>query len=215
GKIQMDASLMDSERNCGCVAALENVKNPIKVAREVMETPHILIAGEGANEFAKSRGFQHFNPRTERATKAWEKVKERLKKRDLPDWAKKWEDYEPVDTVGVAAMDSKGRFATTNSTGGTTFMLNGRIGDTPVIGAGLYAAEKGAVSATGVGEEIVRIVLSKWVYDRIAEGLHPQDACDSSLKFFEKEMPTGIIAVSEDGYGVSCNTKMAWWAREG
>lgn len=214
GKIQMDASLMDSGRNCGCVAALEGVKNPIRVAREVMKTPHLLIGGEGANEFARKRGFEYFDPRTERSVKAWEKVKKRLRDKDLPSWAKKWEDHEIGDTVGVVAMDEKEEFATSNSTGGTTFMLDGRIGDTPVIGAGLYAAEKGAVSATGIGEEIVRLVLSKWVYDRIEEGLHPQDACDASLRLFEKDMSTGVIAVAKGGYGVSCNTRMAWWAKE-
>ncbi len=215
GKIQMDASLMDSKRDCGCVAALEGVKNPIKVAREVMKTPHLFIAGEGANEFARSKGFEYYDPKTDRTVRAWEKVRKRLREKDLPSWAEKWEDYDVRDTVGAVALDSRGWFATSNSTGGTTFMLDGRVGDTPVIGAGLYAAEKGAVSATGIGEEIVRVVLSKWVYDRMVDGRHPQDACDASLELFEKDMPTGVIAVSKDGYGVSCNTKMAWWAREG
>lgn len=163
GKIQMDASLMDSKKDCGCVAALEGVKNPIKVAREVMKTPHLLIAGEGANEFARSKGFEYYDPKTDRTVRAWEKVRKMLREKDLPSWAEKWEDYDVRDTVGAVALDSRGGFATSNSTGGTTFMLDGRVGDTPVIGAGLYAAEKGAVSSTGIGEEIVKVVLSKWV----------------------------------------------------
>lgn len=214
GKIQMDASLMDSRRDCGCVAAIEGVKNPIRVAREVMKTPHIFLAGWDATEFARKRGFEYFDPSTDRTVRLLEKAKKRLKEGDLPEWAGKWKDFEVGDTVGAVAMDSKGRFATGNSTGGHTFMLDGRVGDTPIIGGGLYASRKGAVVATGIGEEIVKVVLSKWVYDRIEEGQHPQDACIASLKFFKKEMPTGVQAISKDGYGTSCNTKMAWWVGE-
>lgn len=215
GKIQMDASLMDSDMNCGCVAMIEDVRNPIRVARHVMDTPHIVLGGEGATSFARSRGFEHFDPRTERTVQILEKVKKKIRDKDVPAWASKWKDYEFKDTVGAVAMDSNGRFATGNSTGGTSYMMEGRIGDTPVIGAGLYAAEKGAVTATGIGEEIVRRVMSKWVYDRIDEGQSPQKACDDSLIFFEDEMPTGMLAVSKAGYGVSRNTDMAWWAGEG
>ncbi len=215
GKIQMDASLMDSDMNCGCVAAIEDVKNPIRVAREVMKTPHIVLAGEGATSFARRRGFEFFDPRIERTVKILEKVKRKLKEKDLPPWAGKWKEFEIEDTVGAIAMDSNGRFATGNSTGGTSYMLEGRVGDTPVIGAGLYASKTGAITATGIGEEIVRHVLSKWVYDQIEGGLSPQDACDASLGFFKKDMPTGVLALSKSGYGVSCNTKMAWWAAEG
>lgn len=215
GKIQMDASLMDSEMNCGCVAMIENVKNPIRVARRVMDTPHIVLGGIGATEFARSKGFEHFDPRTERTINILEKVKKKIKEGNVPAWASKWKGFEIKDTVGAVAMDSKGRFATGNSTGGTSYMMEGRIGDTPVIGAGLYAARKGAVTATGIGEEIVRRVISKWVYDKIEEGLSPQEACDESLKFYSDDIPTGMLAVSKDGYGVSCNTDMAWWAGEG
>ncbi len=215
GKVQMDASLMDSERNCGCVAAIEDVKNPIKVARKVMETPHIVLAGEGATEFARSRGFEYFDPKTERTIEILKKVKKKLKEKDLPPWAGKWKNYEIEDTVGAVAMDREGRFATGNSTGGTSYMLEGRVGDTPMIGAGLYASKRGAVTATGIGEEIVRFVLSKWVYDRIEAGLSPQEACESSLGFFGDDIPTGVLAVSESGYGVSCNTRMAWCVKEG
>jgi L-asparaginase/beta-aspartyl-peptidase (threonine type) len=215
GKIQMDASLMDSDRNCGAVAAIEDVRNPIRVARKVMETPHIVLAGEGALEFARSRGFEHFDPKTDRSVEILEKVKKKIKNKDVPVWASKWKDFEIKDTVGAVAMDSKGRFATGNSTGGTSYMMEGRIGDTPVIGAGLYAGEEGAVTATGIGEEIVRYVLSKWVYDRMEEGQSPQDACDASMNFFEDSIPIGVLAVSLSGFGVSCNTDMAWWAGKG
>lgn len=214
GKVQMDASLMDSRKNCGCVAAIEDVKNPIRVAREVMKTPHILLAGKYATKFARKRGFEHYDPRTKRTIELLEKAKRRLKEKELPPWAGKWKKYRFTETVGAVAMDSKGRFAAGNSTGGHTFMLDGRVGDTPIVGAGLYAARRGAVVATGIGEEIMKVVLSKWIYDRIEEGQHPQDACDSSLSFFKKDVPTGVLALSKDGYGVSCNTRMAWWAQE-
>lgn len=215
GKIQMDASLMDSDRNCGAVAAIENVRNPIRVARQVMETPHIVLAGDGATSFARDKGHEFFDPKTQRTIEILEKVRKKIKDRDVPDWASKWNDYEIKDTVGAVALDSEGRFATGNSTGGTSYMMEGRIGDTPVIGAGLYAGEEGAVTATGIGEEIVRYVLSKWAYDRMEEGQTPQEACDASLKFFEDEIPIGVLAVSRSGYGASCNTDMAWWAGEG
>lgn len=215
GKIQMDASLMDSDMNCGCVAMIENVRNPIKVARLVMGTPHIVLGGEGATKFARNKGFEHFDPRTERTIQILEKVKKKIREGDVPAWASKWKDFEIKDTVGAVAMDSKGRFATGNSTGGTSYMMEGRIGDTPVIGAGLYAGGKGAVTATGIGEQIVRYVISKWVYDRIEEGQSPQKACDDSLKFFKDDIPMGMLAVSKEGYGVSCNTDMASWAGEG
>lgn len=214
GKIQMDASLMDSDMNCGCVAAIEDVKNPIRIAREVMKTPHIVLAGKGSVDFARDRGFGYFDPKTERTIQILQKVKKKLREGDLPIWASRWKDFELKDTVGAVAMDKKGGFATGNSTGGTSYMLEGRVGDTPVIGAGLYAAKKGAVTATGIGEEVVRYVLSKWVYDRIEEGKTPQEACDASLKFYGDDMPTGVLAVSESGYGVSSNTKMAWWVGE-
>ncbi len=128
GKIQMDASLMDSDRNCGCVAAIEDVRNPIRVARQVMDTPHIVLAGDGAIKFAKSRGFEHFDPKNERTVEILEEVKKKVKKKDVPAWASKWKDYEIKDTVGAVAMDSEGRFAAGNSTGGTSYMLEGRIG---------------------------------------------------------------------------------------
>jgi L-asparaginase/beta-aspartyl-peptidase (threonine type) len=215
GKIQMDASLMDSDRNCGCVAAIEDVRNPIRVARRVMETPHIVLAGDGATSFARSIGHEYFDPTTERTVQILEKVKKKIKNKDVPAWASKWKDFDIKDTVGAVAMDSRGRFATGNSTGGTSYMMEGRIGDTPVIGAGLYAGEEGAVTATGIGEEIVRYVVSKWVYDRMEEGQSPQEACDASMKFFEDHIPIGVLAVSRSGCGVSCNTDMAWWAGEG
>lgn len=215
GKIQMDASLMDSNRDCGAVAAIEDVRNPIRVARQVMVTPHIVLAGEGAVRFARSKGFEHFDPRTERTIEILENVKKKIKNKDVPSWASKWKDFETKDTVGAVATDSKGRFATGNSTGGTSYMMEGRIGDTPVIGAGLYAGEEGAVTSTGIGEEIVRYVLSKWVYDRMEEGQSAQEACDASMKFFEDHIPVGVLAVSRSGYGVSCNTDMAWWAGKG
>jgi L-asparaginase/beta-aspartyl-peptidase (threonine type) len=189
--------------------------NPIRVARKVMETPHIVLAGDGSVKFARSRGFEYFDPKTERTIQILEKVKKKLRSKDVPSWASKWKDFKIEDTVGAVAMDSGGRFATGNSTGGTSYMLEGRVGDTPVIGAGLYAAGEGAVTATGIGEEIVRYVLSKWVYDRIEAGQSPQEACDESMKFFKDDIPTGVLAVSRSGYGVSCNTDMAWWAGEG
>jgi len=215
GVIRMDASIMDSLFNCGAVASIERVKNPIKVARKVMETPHILLVGEGALEFARKLGFEDFDPATDRSRKRLEKEKHQLKTGDIPEWARGWKRFEWKETVGAVARDSNGLMAAASSTGGTSFMLKGRVGDTPIIGAGIYAGEKGAVTATGVGEEIVRKVLCKYVYDRIEDGMDAQEACDKGVGLYDKEISVGLIAVTPKGWGISSNRNMAWWCSEG
>ncbi len=210
GVVEMDASLMDSEMSCGAVAAIRDVKNPILVARKVMETPHVLLCGEGAVGFARRQGFPEFSPYTPKALKALDEIRRRLGEGDLPSWAQRWKGYHEGDTVGAVACDDQGGMAASNSTGGTLIKLPGRVGDTPLIGCGLYAGAAGAVTATGVGEEIVRRVLCKTVYDRMASGVQPQEACDGGVSLLPKDIPVGIIAVDRSASGVSCNTKMAW-----
>lgn len=213
GSLQMDASIMDSNMNCGCVAGIENVRNPILVARKVMESPHIMFAGEGANLFAKKEGFEHFDPKTEESVKRLELVKKKLHEGDIPSWAGKWKDYH-VGTVGAVAMDSQKKLASGNSTGGTSFMLPGRIGDTPIIGAGIYCGSHGAISATGVGEEIVRRVLSLRIFDRMVEGLSAQEACEWGISLFPEVIPVGVIALSQSDCAACSNRKMAYWIGE-
>ena len=107
------------------------------------------------------------------------------------------------DTVGAVAMDGKGEFAAAGSTGGTAVMLRGRVGDTPMIGAGLFAGSAGAVAATGVGEEILRRLLCYRVYERIVAGSHPQEACDWGVELVPDGFVVGLIAVGREGDGVS------------
>lgn len=213
GSIEMDASIMDSEQNCGAVAAISRVKNPIKIARKVMGTPHVILAGEGAVSYARKLGFEEHDPTTEKAIKKLKEVKEWLKNKEMPIWYEKWGDFELCDTVGAVAMDGEGNFAAANSTGGTAMMMKGRVGDSAIIGAGLYVGEKCAVTTTGIGEEIIRKVLSKVVYDKIVGGLIPQEACEWGLNLIQKTVPMGIIAITPDGYGIASSKEMAYSIR--
>ncbi len=213
GSLQMDASLMDSDLNCGCVAGIEDVKNPIVVARKVMDTPHIMLAGEGALSFTREQGFEHFDPRTEKSVERLETIKKKLEEGDLPEWASKWRDYR-VGTVGAVAVDGKGKMASGNSTGGTSFMLPGRVGDTPIIGAGIYCGRHGAVSATGIGEDIVRQVMSLRVHDKMGEGMSAKEACDWGMTLFPPEIPVGVVAVSPSDSAAVSNRQMASWIGE-
>src|SRR2546427_3068419 len=171
GRAQMDASLMTDDLEAGAVAGIEEVRNPIRVARGVMETPHVLIVGADAIAFARRVGFPPYNPITPAARARLMESLAAIRKGDVPSYAKKWQALRGlVGTVGAVAHDSRGRFCAGSSTGGTAFMMPGRVGDSPIIGAGIYCGPSGAVSVTGAGEEILRRVLSKFVYDRLARG---------------------------------------------
>jgi len=213
GTVQMDAALMDSDLNVGAVAAIMNVRNPIKVARIVMGTPHVLLVGDWATDFARRHGVPFFNPTNDESWAKWRDSMDKIAKSDVPEWARKWRGYDFKDTVGAVARDAEGRFAAGNSTGGTSFMLPGRVGDSPIVGAGLYAGPEGAVTATGVGEEIIRYVSSKVAYDLIASGKTAVQACGKSLRPYPKSVPVGIIAVDNRGWGEACNRDMAWAVR--
>ncbi|MCJ2554794.1 MAG: isoaspartyl peptidase/L-asparaginase [Candidatus Thermoplasmatota archaeon] len=208
GEVEMDASVMDSRGQAGAVGALSGVKNPVLVAREVMRSPHLFLAGEGAVRFARETGFPEYDATTSRARRELERV--RAKQRSALGGSEASEKPDPGDTVGAAARDESGYMAAANSTGGISLQLPGRVGDTPVIGAGIYAGPAGAVAATGIGEEIIRAVLSKQVYDRLLEGKDPQMACDEGVGQFPSGIPVGLIAVASSGFGAAANTRMAW-----
>jgi len=210
GSIQMDAAVMDSRLRAGAVAAISNVRNPVLVARKVMETPHMMLAGEWATRFAHANGFPPYDPATDHARARLERTKDDLARKEVPPWARAWLRERGTDTVGAVARDGKCRFAAASSTGGVSYMLPGRVGDSPIMGAGLYAGPEGAVTVTGVGEEIWRLLLSKSVYDRLTD-VGAQAACDVGLGLFPESVPTGIIAVGKDGVGEACNRDMAWW----
>jgi isoaspartyl peptidase/L-asparaginase-like protein (Ntn-hydrolase superfamily) len=212
GRIQMDAALMDGDLASGGVAVIEDVRNPIRVARDVMDSPHVLLAGPEAIAFARKKGHDRYNPATPESRHRLQESLEQIRNGSLPRYLRKWRGVDLTGTVGAVARDRRGRFAAGTSTGGTAFMLPGRVGDSPIVGAGLYAGPYGAVSATGFGEEIIKRVLSKFVYDRMAEGLAAQTAADRGLALFSKDIPIGIIAVGPRGWGEACNRPMAFFA---
>jgi isoaspartyl peptidase/L-asparaginase-like protein (Ntn-hydrolase superfamily) len=211
--IEMDASIMDSHQNCGAVAAIRDVRHPISVARKVMEeTPHILLMGRGANKFADIYKFEKCDLSSQKAIDKLEKVKEKLGKFQSPKWNDKWKNVPWQEylhgTVGVVARDQYGRFAAANSSGGTSWKLPGRVGDSAVIGAGIYAGPCGAVVATGIGEECIRKVISKEIYDKLGT-MHAQKACEWGVEQFDSRFSIGLVAVGKDSHGVACNREMA------
>ncbi|HVO47675.1 MAG TPA: isoaspartyl peptidase/L-asparaginase family protein [Steroidobacteraceae bacterium] len=205
GDVEMDASVMcGHDLRCGAVAGLRRVRNPVLVAWHVMErTPHVMLAGEGALRFARGEGFADYDPLTQRARDAW------LRKR-----------ASAYGTVGAVALDRHGRLAAATSTGGVTLKLPGRIGDSPIPGAGNYAHAAAACSATGHGELMMRLVAAKDLCDRVAHGEHPQAAAEALLREMAASVgaEAGFILLSRaGGLGVAHRTASmphAWW-REG
>jgi N4-(beta-N-acetylglucosaminyl)-L-asparaginase len=199
GVVQLDASFMDGKTySAGAVACLENIKTPSSVAKLVMQhTDHVLLAGAGALEFAKSWGFREENLLTEKARKIWLRWKEELSPND--DWGipehlqnlqKKesyWYDFPDIEhhygTTNVIAIDMNGDIAGCTTTSGLSFKINGRVGDSPVIGAGLYVDnEVGAAGATGRGEDVIKSCASYYMVLRMKEGRTPQQACEDALQ---------------------------------
>lgn len=225
--VQMDAAVMEGlTGDFGAVAALEQVKNPVRVALKVMESPHLLLAGEGAQRFARAMGFPPYDPICAESRARFERLKGLLAKAERGnsemeawtryDWRKAWNFPRPLkealeellghpDTVGAVARDAQGRYAAAISTGGTSITFYGRVGDVPILGAGIYAGPKGAVACTGHGEEIVKRFVAKAVYDDLARGLHPQAAVDRALRGVPPGVGLGIIAVGDRGDGAGCN----------
>ena len=224
--IEMDASVMDSEGLIGAVACLQGVGNPVLVARRVADTPHVLLSGEGAIAFARRCGFPEYRPQvTDAAKQRHRRLVERLQQHAPNVLPAAWEGFdlerywnfgvpykdvlEAGDTVGAVAVDSRGRYAVASSTGGSSPMLRGRIGDTPLPGCGFFAGRAGAVGITGIGEEIIKRTLARAVYDRMASGMPAQAACEDGLRLFPASVPVGIIAMDANGPAVAANVPMA------
>ncbi|MBI4231283.1 MAG: isoaspartyl peptidase/L-asparaginase [Planctomycetes bacterium] len=221
--IEMDASCMTSDGKFGAVTLLRDVKNPILVARKVMETPHRILGGEGALRFARAHGFKSHDPTHAEARREWER--RRAQVADKPSTDSPWDlaalrrhwnfatsmkDALGCDTIGAVARAADGTFAAANSTGGTSFTIQGRIGDSPVPGCGLYAGPAGAVATTGRGEEILREFLALRVYERIEQGMEPAQACQWGVERIDKKFAIGVIAVGRTSSGGACNRPMAW-----
>lgn len=213
GSIQMDAAVMEQGK-IGSVAAIEKVRNPVLVAKMVMmNTPHVMLSGDGATSFARRMGFPEYDPSTERTEEIWKKTLAffRGEKADLPPRYEEYKKFQNMfltnkDTVGaVARVD--GKFAAAVSTGGSSPMMRGRIGDSPLPGAGLYAGSKGAVVATGIGEEIIKRMLSFRIYEQIGNGSLKSIVKDIIEEF--GDILVGVIAVSAKEQFSMANSNMA------
>lgn len=210
GKVTLDACIMDEFSNIGSVAALEHIKHPISVARAVMEkTPHVMLVGDGALQFALSQGFKKENLLVEASEKEWK------------EWLKT-SQYKPIanienhDTIGMIALDVHGNLSGACTTSGMAFKMHGRVGDSPIIGAGLYVDnEIGAATATGHGEEVIRIAGCHLVVELMRQGKSPQQACEEAVSRIVKltqnrnknlkDIQVGFIALDKQGnYGSYC-----------
>ncbi|MCB1150643.1 isoaspartyl peptidase/L-asparaginase [bacterium] len=228
--IQMDAALMTSDGDFAAVAALERVRNPIRVAQAVQATPHRMLVGDGATRFAHRMGFADEVPICPEAQAKWRRRVARLLRGeagggyDTFDWRAAWNFPNPVptpedtlvddpvqgDTVGTVVRHADGTFAATLSTGGTSITLDGRVGDVPIYGCGCFAGPAGAVACTGHGEEIIRQGLAREVYRLMEGGLSAQEAIRAGIADFDPAWTVGVIAVGRDGWGVGANTDMAY-----
>ena len=210
GKVTLDACIMDEFSNIGSVACLEHIKHPISVARAVMEkTPHVMLVGKGALQFALSQGFKKENLLVEESEKEWK------------EWLKT-SQYKPIanienhDTIGMIALDANGNLSGACTTSGMAFKMHGRVGDSPIIGAGLYVDnEIGAATSTGHGEEVIRITGCHLVVELMRQGLSPQKACEEAVMRIVKltqnrgkelkDIQVGFIALNKKGeYGSYC-----------
>ena len=201
GLVTLDACIMDQSFNCGSVSFLQNIENPISVARKIMEdTPHVMLSGKGAYDFAIQKGFKHKNLLTLEAKLAWEKwIKDAKKQKPIIN-------NENHDTIGMLAIDKKGNLSGACTTSGWAYKLHGRVGDSPLIGAGLYVDnEVGAACATGLGEAVIRICGSHTVVELMRQGISPQNACKQAVERIIKAhnnldgLQVGFIALNKQG----------------
>lgn len=202
GHVTLDACIMDHKNRCGAVAFLQHIEHPIEVARSVMDnTPHVMIVGAGAYQFALDQGFERSQlevPVAE-ARKRWR------------DWLKE-SKYQPIinienhDTIGMIAIDQNGNLSGACTTSGLAYKLHGRVGDSPIIGAGLFVDnEVGAATATGLGEAVIRIAGSHTVVETMRHGATPQEACKEAVERIIRKHPdvedmqVGFLAIDKEG----------------
>lgn len=200
GNVTLDACIMNKKGDYGAVVYLQNIMHPISVARKVMEdTPHVILAGKGAEKFAVSKGFKKENLLTPKSKKAWE------------EW-KKTSEYKPIinienhDTIGMLAIDKNGDISGGCTTSGLAYKMAGRVGDSPIIGSGLFIDnEVGGATATGLGEEVLKTVGSFLIVELMRQGKSPQQACEEAITRIikksgnYKDFQVGYIAVNKKG----------------
>jgi N4-(beta-N-acetylglucosaminyl)-L-asparaginase len=224
GIVTLDSCIMDEHSNCGAVAGLEQIKHPVSVARKVMEkTPHVLLVGNGAQQFALENGFQKepasLSPEAKEEYKKWLLKNEynpviniENKKQGNGPFAPNFFDDGSVnhDTMGLLAMDMSGNLSGAVTTSGMAFKIHGRVGDSPIIGAGLFVDnEIGAATSSGVGEEVIRICGTHLVVEFMRQGLSPELACKKAIERIVKRdrekartLQVGFLAINKKGeYG--------------
>jgi N4-(beta-N-acetylglucosaminyl)-L-asparaginase len=213
GDVTLDACIMDHNANIGAVMGLKHIMHAVSVARMVMEkTPHVQLVGEGALQFALLNGFQKQNlltPKAEAAWKAWLKNAQYDPMRTVREIEKRIQENH--DTIGMLALDQAGNLSGACSTSGMAYKLPGRVGDSPIIGAGLFVDnEVGAATATGIGEEVVRICGSHTIVEAMRYGKSPKEACKLAIERLvkikgtkkSKQIQLGFIALNPGGeYG--------------
>lgn len=176
GKVTLDACVMNHLGDCGSVVAVENIVNVARLAKDVMEkTPHVMLAGKGAEDFAISQGYKKINLLTDDSKREWK------------EWLEN-QEYRPIinienhDTIGMLCMDKNNNISGACSTSGLAYKMNGRVGDSPIIGSGLFIDNTvGGAVATGLGEEVVKTVGSFLVVELMRQGYTPQEACEQAI----------------------------------
>jgi N4-(beta-N-acetylglucosaminyl)-L-asparaginase len=194
GHVTLDACIMDHNSKCGSVACIDGIAHPISVARSVMEnTQHVMLVGAGAREFALDMGFEKIKMPLKEVKKDWKEWrKEEKEKNKRPEI-----NHENHDTIGMLALDVNGNLSGSCTTSGWAYKLPGRVGDSPIIGAGLFVDnEIGAACATGLGEAIIRIAGSHTVVELMRQGFTPQEACQKAVE--------RIISKHDDLTGLQC-----------
>ena len=204
GNVTLDSCVMDHTGNCGSVAFLQNIMHPVSVARKVMEeTKHVMLVGEGARIIAISEGFKEIDLLTDESRKAWKKWKKERRKMT---------PHETHDTISVLVQDKNGDMAGACTTSGWAYKMHGRVGDSPIIGAGLFVDnEIGCAAATGLGEEVIKTTGSFLVVELMRQGYDPTRACEEALNRVIKahngdpDFQIGYIALRKDGkIGAAC-----------
>jgi L-asparaginase / beta-aspartyl-peptidase len=221
--IEMDAAVMDTRGALGAVAAIRGVRNPVLVARAVADTPHCVLAGQGASQFARTAGLAAaFEPSTNARKQHRETVEalardargdgaEGQRYRNLWNFARPWQevvDRLAVGTVGAVALDSDGHFAVATSTGGNMPALLGRVGDSPMVGCGFYAGAEGAIAVTGIGEHIIPHLLARTVYGWFQSGMSLQQALQAGMDLMPPDSDIGLIGVSRKEVAIASRPTM-------
>ena len=200
GKVTLDACVMNHLGDCGAVVAVENIVNVARLAKDVMEkTPHVMLAGKGAQDFAISEGYKQTDLLTEKSKEDWKK------------WLES-EEYKPIinienhDTIGMLCLDKNNNISGACTTSGLAYKMRGRVGDSPIIGSGLFIDNKiGGAVATGLGEEVLKTVGSFLVVELMRQGKSPQEACETAVKRIvssnsqENKFQVAYIAINKNG----------------